>query len=59
MRAWVRDHGLLLANAGLFALFFIGMVLSGVRAVGSELGGTYFATRVVMPGPYAQMQQQQ
>ena len=34
-------------------------VLSGVHAVGSELGGAYFATRVVMPGPYAQLQQQQ
>ncbi len=34
-------------------------VLSGVQAVGSELGGAYFATRVVMPGPYAQLQQQQ
>jgi len=36
MRAWVRDHGLLLANAGLFALFFIGMVLSGVRAYNAD-----------------------
>ena len=34
-------------------------VLAGVHAVGSELGGAYFATRVVMPGPYAQLQQQQ
>jgi uncharacterized alpha-E superfamily protein len=37
----------------------LGEVLSGVHAVGSELGGAYFATRVVLPGPYAQMQQQQ
>ena len=37
----------------------LGDVLSGVHAVGSELGGAYFATRVVLPGPYAQMQQQQ
>ena len=34
-------------------------VLTGVHAVGSELGGTYFATRVVLPGPYAQQEQQQ
>ena len=34
-------------------------VLSGVHAVGSELGAAYFATRVVLPGPYAQLQQQQ
>ena len=33
-------------------------VLTGVHAVGSELGGAYFATRVVLPGPYAQQQQQ-
>ena len=30
-----------------------------VHVVGSELGGAYFATRVVLPGPYAQQQQQQ
>jgi uncharacterized alpha-E superfamily protein len=34
-------------------------VLTGVQAVGSDLGGAYFATRVVLPGPYAQQQQQQ
>jgi uncharacterized alpha-E superfamily protein len=34
-------------------------MLAGVHAVGSELGAAYFATRVVLPGPYAQMQQQQ
>ena len=33
--------------------------LTGVHAVGSELGGAYFATRVVLPGPYAEQQQQQ
>jgi hypothetical protein len=32
MRRWVRDHGLLLANAGLFVVFFAGMALAGVRA---------------------------
>jgi uncharacterized alpha-E superfamily protein len=37
----------------------LGDALSGVHAVGSELSDTYFATRVVMPGPYAQQQQQQ
>jgi hypothetical protein len=37
----------------------LGEVLTGVHAVGSELGASYFATRVVLPGPYAQMQQQQ
>jgi hypothetical protein len=36
MRAWVRDHGLLLANVGLFAVFFLGMVLSGVRAYNAD-----------------------
>jgi hypothetical protein len=36
MRSWVRDHGLLLANAGLFAVFFFGMVLSGVRAYNAD-----------------------
>jgi len=34
-------------------------VLAGLNAVGSELGSAYFATRVVLPGPYAQQQQQQ
>jgi len=33
-------------------------VLTGVHAVGSELGRAYFATRVVLPGPYAQQEQQ-
>jgi hypothetical protein len=36
MRTWVRDHGLLLANAGLFIVFFLGMVLSGVRAYNAD-----------------------
>ena len=36
MRSWVRDHGLLLANAGLFVLFFAGMVLAGVRAYNGD-----------------------
>jgi hypothetical protein len=36
MRRWVRDHGLLLANAGLFVLFFAGMALAGVRAYNGD-----------------------
>jgi len=37
----------------------LGDVLAGVHAAGTELGGAYFATRVVLPGPYAQQAQQQ
>jgi uncharacterized alpha-E superfamily protein len=37
----------------------LGDALTGVHAVGSELSSAYFATRVVLPGPYAQQQQQQ
>ncbi|HEX9085967.1 MAG TPA: DUF6766 family protein [Arthrobacter sp.] len=29
MREWVREHGLLLANIGLFLMFFGGMIVSG------------------------------
>jgi len=29
MRKWAKEHGLLLANAGLFLAFFVGMTLSG------------------------------
>jgi hypothetical protein len=36
MRAWLRDHGLLIANLLLFVIFFGGMVLSGVRVYNSE-----------------------
>lgn len=36
MRTWVRDHGLLLANAALFGAFFIGMALAGVRAYNGD-----------------------
>jgi hypothetical protein len=35
-RSWVHDHGLLLANLALFVMFFVGMVLSGVRAYNSD-----------------------
>ncbi len=37
MRAWARDHGLLLANAALFLVFFGGMVLSGWRVYDQDL----------------------
>jgi hypothetical protein len=33
---WAREHGLLLANAGLFLFSFAGMALAGVRAYSSE-----------------------
>jgi uncharacterized alpha-E superfamily protein len=33
-------------------------VLGSVHAIGSEVGGAFFATRVVIPGPYAQQAQQ-
>jgi hypothetical protein len=36
MREWLRDHGLLITNLLLFVIFFIGMVLSGVRVYNSE-----------------------
>jgi uncharacterized alpha-E superfamily protein len=34
-------------------------VLAGVNDVGAEIAAAYFATRVILPGPYAQQQQQQ
>ena len=36
MRTWCREHGLLLANAGLFAVFFVGMALTGARAYDAD-----------------------
>ena len=36
MRAWARDHGLLLANGALFAVFFVGMVAAGWRVYDRE-----------------------
>lgn len=36
MRRWVKEHGLLLANAGLFVVFFGGMILSGAAAYSEE-----------------------
>jgi len=35
-RTWVRDHGLLLANVGLFVVFLVGMALAGVRAYNAD-----------------------
>ncbi|HUQ21902.1 MAG TPA: alpha-E domain-containing protein [Gaiellaceae bacterium] len=37
----------------------LGDALGGVHAVGNEISDAYFETRVVLPGPYAQQQQQQ
>jgi hypothetical protein len=36
VRAWLRDRGLLLANAGLFVVFLLGMALAGVGAYNSD-----------------------
>jgi hypothetical protein len=36
MRRWTRDHGLLLANAGLFLAFLVGMGLTGVRSYNAD-----------------------
>jgi hypothetical protein len=36
MRKWVKEHGLLLANAALFLIFFGGMILSGAASYSEE-----------------------
>jgi hypothetical protein len=36
MRKWAKEHGLLLANAGIFLVFFGGMILSGAAAYTDE-----------------------
>ena len=36
MRQWMKDHGLLLANAGLFVAFLGGMVVSGAASYSEE-----------------------
>jgi hypothetical protein len=36
MRKWAKEHGLLLANAGLFIAFFVGMILSGAASSSEE-----------------------
>jgi len=35
-RSWVYRHGLLLANAALFVLFFVGMVLTGLQTYNGD-----------------------
>ncbi|PEF36272.1 hypothetical protein CON84_20080, partial [Bacillus sp. AFS094228] len=35
-RNWVKDHGLLLVNAGLFVVFLGGMILSGAASYSEE-----------------------
>ncbi|MBT2534072.1 hypothetical protein J7E83_18465 [Arthrobacter sp. ISL-48] len=36
MRKWAKEHGLLLANIGLFVVFFGGMILSGAAAYSED-----------------------
>jgi uncharacterized protein (DUF486 family) len=36
MRRWIHEHGLLLANVGLFLVFFVGMALTGARAYSAD-----------------------
>jgi hypothetical protein len=36
MRRWIHERGLLLANAGLFVLFFLGMVITGFHVYNSD-----------------------
>jgi hypothetical protein len=36
MRKWAKEHGLLLANAGIFLVFFSGMIISGAAAYSEE-----------------------
>jgi hypothetical protein len=36
MREWIKDHGLMLANAGLFIAFLGGMILSGASHYSEE-----------------------
>ena len=36
MRKWVKERGLLLANAGLFLAFYGGMILSGAAAYSED-----------------------
>jgi hypothetical protein len=36
MRRWAKEHGLLLANAGLFVAFFVGMILSGAASYSED-----------------------
>lgn len=36
MRKWAKEHGLLLANVGLFLAFFMGMILSGAASYSED-----------------------
>jgi hypothetical protein len=36
MRRWAKEHGLAITNAGLFIVFFVGMVLTGASAYSSD-----------------------
>ncbi len=36
MRSWIRDHGLLVVNVGLFVAFLVGMALAGGRTYNSD-----------------------
>jgi len=36
MRTWIRERGLLLANLVLFVAFFVGMVISGLKAYNAD-----------------------
>ena len=36
MKTWLREHGLLLVNAGLFVAFLVGMTLTGWNVASSE-----------------------
>jgi hypothetical protein len=44
VRRWSRDHGLLLANVGLFLVFFVGMVLAGGSAESKPVAEPHHAT---------------
>lgn len=36
MRIWIRERGLLLANLVLFVMFFVGMIISGLKVYNSD-----------------------
>src|SRR5689334_11404983 len=36
MRKWAKEHGLLVANLGLFLAFFVGMLLSGAASYSED-----------------------
>ncbi|MDQ1604805.1 MAG: hypothetical protein QOE01_2650, partial [Actinomycetota bacterium] len=36
MRLWIRDHGLLLANFGLFVVFWFGQLLTGLHVYNQD-----------------------